>query len=165
MTTTAPLRPSRRRHVNPGAEAFRSAGGLRVLVIAGSPGATEDLAALVRRWGYQANVAPDAASAERSAEAGPPDVVVIDAGSRQTACWAAARRLRAHSTAKSPFLIVLADHRSEMDREAAGRIGVDLYLVKPTDTDLLKGVLRRFARIIAPDEAVSAGEPGALALA
>jgi DNA-binding response OmpR family regulator len=119
---------------------------------------------LVRRWGYEVNVASDAASAERSAEADPPDVVLLDAGARQTHAWAVARRLRAHPAEKSPFLIVLADHRREIDRRAAGRVGVDLYLVKPTDTDLLEGVLRRFARIIRPAEVVPAGEASALVL-
>jgi DNA-binding response OmpR family regulator len=161
VTTTSPLRPSRRGHFNPGAEASRSAGGLRVLVIATEAGAAEDLAALVRRWGYQANVASDVASAERWAEADPPDVVLLDAGARKAAGWAVARRLRAHPAEKAPFLIALADHRREIDRQAAARVGVDLYLVKPADTDLLEGVLRRFARIITPTEALPVGEPGA----
>ena len=81
-------------------------------------------------------------------------------GARQAHAWAVARRLRADPAEPAPFLIVLADHRRDIDRQAAGRVGVDLYLAKPADTDLLEGVLRRFARIIRPAEVVPADEPG-----
>jgi DNA-binding response OmpR family regulator len=160
VTTTFPRRPSDRGHFNPGAAVSRSAGRLRVLVIASNPGATEELAALVRRWGYQVNVAYDAASAEPSVEGDPPDVVLLDTAAQKAAGWAVARRLRAHPAEKTPFLVALADNSREIDRQAAARVGVDLYLVKPTDTELLEGVLRRFARIIAP-EAVPTGEQDA----
>jgi DNA-binding response OmpR family regulator len=119
---------------------------------------------LVRRWGHQVRVAGDAASAERSAEADPPDVVLLDTGAREEAAWAVAHRIRSHPAEKTPFLIALAEHRREMDHQAAARVGVDLYLVKPADTDLLEGVLRRFARIITPAADVPAGEPGAPSL-
>jgi DNA-binding response OmpR family regulator len=160
VITTFPLRPSHRGHFNPSGEASRPAGGLRVLIIATEPGAVEDLSALVRRLGYQANVASDATSAEQSAEADPPDVILLDTAAQKAAGWAVARQFRAHPAEKTPFLIALADHRREIDRQAAARVGVDLYLVKPADTDLLEGVLRRFARIVAP-EAVPTGEQGA----
>jgi CheY-like chemotaxis protein len=98
------------------------------------------------------SVANTGGAALELAAGDPPDVVLLDIGLPDLNGWEVARWLReqGEGTGKRPFLIAITGFGSEADRRRSAAAGVDLHLVKPADLALLIGVLRRFARIIAP---------------
>lgn len=125
-------------------------GGLHILVVEDDPDMAESSAVLLRCFGHQVKVVPDAQAALQVASDAPPDVVLLELALPDLAAWEVAERLQEPSWKKKPFLIALADYDSEEDRCRSWQAGIDLHLVKPVDPDFLRRVLERFCRIIMP---------------
>ncbi len=158
VETDLPVDLSPHQFENLGEKTPRTHGGLRALVVAGEPEVAEEVAAWLRRWGHYVRVAVDEASALAGAERDPPDVVLLVGALPEASPWNLARRLPRHPAGRSPFLIVLVGDLQDVDRRRSGEAGVDLVLVRPVDLDLLRGVLRRFARLLTPPELVGVQE-------
>ena len=76
--------------------------------------------------------------------------------------WDLARRMSAGRgpTAVRPFVVAVVEGGSDEDRRRAAEAGVDLVLVRPVEAAVVVGVLRRFARAVAPGRVGDSGDAG-----
>ncbi|RKT55454.1 response regulator [Saccharothrix australiensis] len=114
-----------------------------VLVVDGDPRLVRDLRATLAANGYRVLTAHDGASALREAEAGRPDVVVLDPGLPDVAGMAVIIALRAWCT--TPIVVVSA-RAGSAEKVAALDAGADDYVVKPFGTDEFLARLRAAVR-------------------
>jgi CheY-like chemotaxis protein len=133
---------------------------LSVLVVDDDSDTVESLAELLRYHGHVVRVARGGEEALRSAEADPPDAVLLDLMMpRMTGC-AVARALRERDgTGKRPFLVAVTGcgHADDMARTADA--GFDVHLVKPVDPGVIVGLLERFRRLLSPPTPVNELDP------
>jgi len=123
---------------------------LRVLVV-------EDDGATARTWlrllgslGHEVEAASDGPAALRTAEARPPDVVLLDLGLPGMSGHEVARRLRQMDFEPRPLLIAITRLGEEGDRVTSYEVGVDLHLVKPVAVEELTAFLDRFQAVYRP---------------
>jgi len=100
---------------------------------------------LLSRMGHEVTYAPDGLSALAKARCRPPDVVLLDISLPDLDGYEVAARLRATPGAKPPFIVALSGY--ECDEGLRQVSGIDLYLVKPAEPEVLGGVLGRFWRV------------------
>jgi CheY-like chemotaxis protein len=122
---------------------------LRVLVADDNADGAESLALLLRMRGHDLRVATDGPAALCEAEAGQPDVVILDLGLPGLDGYEVARRLRQRELEaprrEPPLLIAVTDHRDDETRRRATLAGIDLHLPRPVNHDLLQDILLHFA--------------------
>jgi CheY-like chemotaxis protein len=115
------------------------------------PDAADSLALLLNRWGYQAEVAYDGASALAAALARPPAAVLLDMVMPGMDGCEVARRLRGQPETAKALLVALTGSGREEDVRLCHEAGIDLHLLKPCDPEELRRVLDgRFAACQAP---------------
>src|SRR6056297_841065 len=108
-----------------------------------------------RRHGFTAQGFPDRASAERSVECDPPDLVIIDIGlgDEHEGGFELCRALRARS--ETLPIIFLTARDSEIDAVSGLRLGADDYLTKDISIPHLmarvSALLRRLEALARPD--------------
>lgn len=122
-----------------------SPAGLRVLVVEDNELTAESLALVLRLWGHEVYVAPDAALALELAAHHEPNVILSDIGLPGMDGYELARRLREGRTFGGAVLIALTGYGREDDRRRALDAGFDHHLVKPPDLDALAHLLGRMA--------------------
>jgi CheY-like chemotaxis protein len=122
--------------------------GLRVLVVEDDAAGALSLARFVRGLGHEVEVVPDGQAAVETAQARPPDVVLLDIGLPGLDGWEVARRLQGHPAGKRPLLVALTGYGREADRRRSDEAGIDLHLTKPVDPDQLRWLLTRFQSVI-----------------
>lgn len=138
MTMTRPaLRPT------------RAAPALSVLIVDESRDAADSLAELLRLYDHRVRVVY--AAADALAE-DPPDVVVLEVGAPGLDGWELVRRMRSRPCEKRSLYIAVTTCGLERDRHKSKEAGIDLHLLKPVEPAVLVGVLKRFARAIAPSQ-------------
>ena len=103
--------------------------------------AADSLALLLKRWGYQAAVAYDGASALAAALARPPAAVLLDMVMPGMDGCEVARRLRGQPRAAQALLIALTGSGREEDVRLCREAGIDLHLLKPCDPAELRRAL------------------------
>ena len=122
---------------------------LSVLIVDDYPDAADSLAALLRLYGHRATVARTAREALSVAEREPPDVVLLELRLREMDGWQVAQRLREQAGTRDRrrlLLVAVTGCGREEDHRRSAAAGIDLHLVKPADPDLLRQVLKVFAR-------------------
>jgi CheY-like chemotaxis protein len=115
--------------------------GPPVLVVDDCHDAADSLALLLKRWGYQAAVAYDGASALAAALARPPVAVLLDMVMPGMDGCEVARRLRRQPQTAKALLIALTGYGREEDVRLCREAGIDLHLLKPCDPEELRRVL------------------------
>jgi CheY-like chemotaxis protein len=136
---------------------------LRVLVADDNADGAESLALLLRMRGHDLRVATDGPAALREAEAGQPDVVILDLGLPGLDGYEVARRLRQRELEalrrEPPLLIGVADHPDDETDRRATLAGIDLHLTSPVNHDLLQDILLRFAKSSHPADTPAQAGP------
>jgi PAS domain S-box-containing protein len=112
----------------------------RILVVDDNVDAAESLAVLLRLAGHEVRVASDGPAALTAAQAGPPDVVVLDLGMPGMDGFEVARRLRVLPGTKDALLVAMTGWAQEDDRRRCYEAGFDGHLPKPVEW----GALRQF---------------------
>lgn len=127
-------------------------GLLSVLVVDDLMDAAVSLAVLLGLCGFRARAVCRGEDALRAAEESPPHAVVLDLKMPGMDGWELARRLRARAGPRGvrPLLIGVTGCGSDADRRRSAEAGLDLHLLKPVEPAVVVGVLRRFARVLAP---------------
>ena len=121
---------------------------LSILVVDDDPDTADSLTDLLALHGFGAQSALCGADALQLAAADPPDVVFLDLRMPGMDGWELARQLT--NLAKPPILVAITGCETEDDRRRSNLVGIDLHLVKPVEPAVLVGMLRRFARALAP---------------
>lgn len=133
---TAPQKAGRE-----GGQAVPPPGGLRVLVIDDNVDAADSLAMLLGLKGHTVQVTYDGESALRTAQAGLPEVVLMDIGLPKMDGYEVARRLRASPAGRGVLLVALTGWGQEEDRRRSREAGFDHHMTKPVDLDALQQLL------------------------
>lgn len=114
---------------------------LRVLVVDAYPDTAELLARLVTHWGHAANAAQDSVAAMRFAAIAPPDVVLLDIMVPVTNGYDLARCLRRDPATQDCLIIAITGRADHQRREQCIEAGIDLVLLKPVDSSVVKTLL------------------------
>ncbi len=124
----------------PGDGAVRSR---RVLIVDDNADAAESMALLVRSWGHEVRVAPDALVALALAMRFKPETALVDIGLPGIDGYELARRLRADPQHRQLHLVAMTGYGRAEDRSAARNAGFDIHFVKPAELDELERLLAR----------------------
>ena len=135
---------------------------LSVLVVGDVDDAADRLARSLGRHGFPALAVATGEDALSAAAASLADVVILFLPLAAADGWDLARRMSAGRgpTAVRPFVVAVVTGGAEEDRRRAAEANVDLVLVAPVEAAVVVGVLRRFARAVAPGRAGAPGDPG-----
>lgn len=114
---------------------------LRVLIVDDDRDASEMLAALVDLWGHDAQCAYGGRAALALAMAATPDVVLLDLGMPEMDGCELARNLRRGAGMKGQLLIAVTGFTSEQLRKQCHEAGIDLFLVKPVEAQVMETLL------------------------
>lgn len=126
--------------------------GLLVMVVDDGQGLAPQLASSIRAMGHQAEVS-DSALALRLSRALLPDVVIVEFDWRVDMCSELTRKLSSQAGWRKPFIVALLNANESDADNWVGEAGIDLVMVKPIDTTVLSGVLRRFRNLLLGVEA------------
>ena len=122
---------------------------LRILLVEDDGDLAETLAALLRIYGHEVQVARDGPTALRLAADQPPDVGLLDLGlPGGMDGYEVARRLREQEVDKLPLLIAVTGSGQDEDRRRSKEAVIHLHLLKPVDGEALNRLLHRFKAII-----------------
>src|SRR5215471_6344474 len=130
-----------------------------VLIIEDNVDAQETLRAFLEQEGHRVEVAADGPNGLARAEAGRPDIVLIDIGLPVMDGYEVARRIRARDT--KTILVAISGYGQADDRQRSLEAGFDAHLTKPVSPDHLAGVLGTLARGRGWTEASPASAPPA----
>jgi CheY-like chemotaxis protein len=122
---------------------------LRVLVVEDDADTADSYVCLLQLQRLEVRTAPDGPTALAVAQTFLPEVVLLDIGMPGLDGWEVARRLKAESADKPPFLIAITGYGQPEDRQKSAEAGIDLHLVKPADPRMLVGLLERFQEVAA----------------
>lgn len=106
---------------------------MRVLLVEDNVDAANSLALVLRLWGFDAEVAYDAATALTLATATHPDVILTDLGLPDMDGFELARRLTNMPEVKDALLAALSAYNDDESIERAHRSGMVRHFVKPAD--------------------------------
>ena len=113
--------------------------GLRVLVIEDSPDYLHSSAWLIRMRGHEVRTAPDGHSGLAEAAAFQPKSVVLDIGLPDMSGLDVARALK--QLPRPPFIVAVTGLQGEEMKQLSAEAGIDVYLVKPVDPEVLISTL------------------------
>lgn len=113
----------------------------KILVVDDNVDSTAGLVLLLKRKGYEPQVARDGLEAVETALATLSEVVLLDIGLPKLDGYEAARRIRLSPEGRKMRLIALTGWGREEDRVAARNAGFDDHLVKPIDPNHLLDLL------------------------
>lgn len=123
---------------------------LRVLVVDDEPDAAESTATLLALAGFDARPTTSGEDALRDTDEAVPDVVVLDLMMPGMDGYELAVRLRERARWRRPFLVAVSGCVTPDEHRRSKESGIDLHLNKPVEPAVLVGVLKRFARVLAP---------------
>ncbi len=108
--------------------------GHRILIVDDEPSIVISLEYLMRREGYEVDVAADGEAAlERIAES-PPDLVILDVMLPATNGFEVCRRIRAEPSGHGVKIVVLTARGRESEVAKGLELGADAYMTKPFST-------------------------------
>jgi CheY-like chemotaxis protein len=122
--------------------------GLRVLVVEDNADTAESTATILRILGHAVEVASDGLTALEIADAGKPDVILLDLGLPGMNGYEVAKRLNSVRTGPRPLIIAVSGYGPDAGKPQPGDTGIDLHMVKPAATHDLHTVLTRFREFI-----------------
>ena len=123
--------------------------GLRVLIAEDEADTAFSTAILLQLDGHAVEVARTGPEVLAAVAASDPHVVLLDIGLPQIDGCEVAKRIKARHALKTPLLVAMTGYGSEADRHRSAEAGIDLHFVKPVDPELLRDLLKRFARVVA----------------
>jgi DNA-binding response OmpR family regulator len=82
-----------------------------------------------------------------------PDVVILELRLPGLDGWDLVRQLRARADVKQPFFIAVTTYGREEECRKSQEAGIDLHLVKPVDSAVIVGALKRFTHVLAREAA------------
>jgi CheY-like chemotaxis protein len=104
--------------------------------------------AMLRHFGYRADLASDGVEAVEAVRRVPYDVVFMDLQMPQLDGIGATRQIIAeHSSKRRPRIVALTANAFDEDREECLKAGMDDYVSKPLTTETLEAALLRADRI------------------
>jgi CheY-like chemotaxis protein len=115
----------------------------RVLVVDDNVDAAATLGMLLQLRGCEVEVAHDGVDAVAKAEAGRPDVVLLDIGMPRMNGYDACRAIRRQPWGKGPVVVALTGWGQDDDRQRSHEAGFDAHLVKPVDLAAVLPLLDR----------------------
>src|SRR6516164_879422 len=136
----APIRTCNASHSSDG-NIMQNQRGLRVLVVEDDRLTAETLALILRADGHDVRIAADGCTALVEVKAREPDLIFVDINLPDMDGYAVAKRIREQSATRRPLLVALTGLADEESRRRSQKAGIDLHLVKPVDTDTLRGML------------------------
>src|SRR5262245_31931022 len=120
---------------------FMPCAPLRVLVVDDDHDCATSQAAVLRTWGFRAEVAFSGVDALQAAERnGQPDVVILDLAMPHPDGFEVARRIK-QTFSKPPLLIAVSGYGRHEDVRESLAAGFDCHFLKPADLDGLKELL------------------------
>ncbi|MBI3147821.1 MAG: response regulator [Betaproteobacteria bacterium] len=109
--------------------------GAEVLIVEDTPASLELLSALLTRAGYCTRLAPDGMMALLSAQAKPPDLILLDVRMPDMDGYEVCRRLKADPRTHDVPVIFLSALRETEDKVRAFRLGAVDFIAKPYQPD------------------------------
>lgn len=113
----------------------------RILVVDDNHDSADSMAALLRLWGHEVEVAHDGPSALTAAAALRPSLAFLDIGLPGMDGYELARRLREQPNTGDLTLIALTGLGREEDRRRALEAGFDRHLTKPVNPETLQTIV------------------------
>ncbi|HWH08596.1 MAG TPA: response regulator, partial [Candidatus Thermoplasmatota archaeon] len=127
----------------PAAEDHPAAGPLSILLVEDNAVNQKVAALMLRRLGYEPDVATNGAEAVEKATTGSYDVVLMDIQMPEMDGLEATRRIRAACGDARPRIVALTAHALAGERERCLAAGMDDYLTKPLEQKKLREALAR----------------------
>jgi PAS domain S-box-containing protein len=115
--------------------------GRRVLVVEDNPDAADTLAAAVRGWGHQVQIACEGSSALRAARDFKPEAALLDIGLPIVNGYEVARQLKQLPGCEHILLIAVSGYAQEEDLQRSQEVGIRHHFAKPVDLDVLRELL------------------------
>ena len=115
----------------------------RVLVVDDNVDAAQILGRLLSADGHRVDVAHDGRKALEIAQAGAPEVILLDIGLPELNGYEVARRIRSLAGLERVMIVALTGYGQEADRLRASAAGFDHHLVKPVDLDVVRDLIAR----------------------
>jgi signal transduction histidine kinase/CheY-like chemotaxis protein len=115
--------------------------GRRVLVVDDNHDTAESMAALLRLWGHEVEVAHDGPAALEKAKSSRPEVAFLDIGLPGMDGYQVAEVIRREITDRRMILIALTGLGQAEDRKRALDAGFDRHVTKPVSPETLKELL------------------------
>lgn len=119
----------------------------RILIVDDNADAAETLNVLLTSFGYTTLVAETGIEALGKVPDFRPDVILLDIGLPGIDGYEVARRLRASHMRRAVKIIAVTGWGSPADKEKSREAGIDVHLVKPIDSDDLRGALENGASL------------------
>jgi len=116
-----------------------------ILLIEDNADARQTLRALLEQDGHRVDEATDGVTGLARAEAGRPDIVLVDIGLPEMDGYEVARRIRAARGAGT-VLVAISGYGQADDRRRSHDAGFDAHLTKPVAADELSAALARLVR-------------------
>jgi len=121
--------------------AFMDNNMLRVLIVDDLPDAAECLGALVELWGHESRVALSGEQAVREAAVFQPHIILADLAMAGMGGIEVARRVRTLPGQRDVVIVATTGLEGEGVRTRAAAAGIEHYLVKPWDADILRDLV------------------------
>jgi DNA-binding response OmpR family regulator len=113
----------------------------RVLVVDDEPNIVLSLEFLMRRAGFEVEVARNGAEALQALEGSPPDLLLLDVMMPEFDGYEVCERIRARPEWNGTRIVMLTARGREAERERGLALGADAYVTKPFSTrDLVEQV-------------------------
>jgi two-component system cell cycle response regulator DivK len=129
----------------------------RLLLVEDKEENRDGLCRHLQRKGFDVLVATDGLQGLKAAQAGAPDLVLMDMSLPVLDGWEATRRLKADPTTRHIPVIALTAHAMAGDREKALQAGCDEYDTKPIEFARLFGKIQTLLGGAAPPGGESHG--------
>lgn len=113
----------------------------RVLVVDDEPNIVMSLEFLMRRAGFEVQVARNGREALAALEGAPPDLLLLDVMMPEFDGYEVCERIRSRSEWNGTKIIMLTARGRDVERERGLSLGADAYVTKPFSTrDLVEQV-------------------------
>jgi PAS domain S-box-containing protein len=121
----------------------------RVLVVDDNPDAADSLGVVLALHGFETQTAHDGRAAFEALESFQPSVILLDLGMPGMSGYEVAERIRQHPQGRGITIIALTGWGQARDRQRCQDAGIDHYLVKPVDLEVLRQLLGSLPAAIA----------------
>jgi DNA-binding response OmpR family regulator len=119
----------------------------RVLVVDDEPNIVLSLEFLMRRAGFEVQVARSGGEALKALEGEPPDLMLLDVMMPEFDGYEVCERIRANPEWRRTKIIMLTARGREAERERGLALGADAYVTKPFSTRELVDQVKRMLEV------------------
>lgn len=119
----------------------------RVLVVDDEPNIVLSLEFLMRRAGFDVQVARSGGEALKALEGDPPDLMLLDVMMPEFDGYEVCERIRARPEWRGTKIIMLTARGREAERERGLALGADAYVTKPFSTRELVEQVKRMLEV------------------